>query len=120
MSDWPSPANDPLAVDGEPPKTPSDGDLPPAQAQPGGWQYVGLAALALLLAGLIASRFIGLDQSPPGFYVDEAAIAAQVMCLRSTGGDAQENPGRCSPRSWAAARRHPHPLPGRRLDGTFW
>lgn len=92
MSDWPSPANDPLAVDGEPPKTPSDGDLPPAQAQPGGWRHVGLAALALLLAGLIASRFIGLDHSPPGFYVDEAAIAAQVMCLRSTGGDAQGKP----------------------------
>lgn len=30
-------------------------------------------------------RFVGLNSSPPGFYVDEAAIAAQVLCVRDGG-----------------------------------
>lgn len=36
-----------------------------------------------------AIRFVGLEHSPPGFYIDEAAIAAQVICIRQTGMDAQ-------------------------------
>lgn len=47
----------------------------------------GLGVLWLaVLAG--ASRLIGLETSPPGFYIDEAAIAAQVNCIRETGTDA--------------------------------
>ena len=48
--------------------------------------------LGALLALLIVARFTGLDRAPPGFYVDEAAIAAQVICLRTTGADADGNP----------------------------
>ena len=32
-------------------------------------------------------RFLGLDFSPPGFYVDEAVGAAQVLCIKQTGAD---------------------------------
>lgn len=49
-------------------------------------------ALGALLALLIVARFHGPDRAPPGFYVDEAAIAAQVICLRTTGADADGNP----------------------------
>jgi len=48
--------------------------------------------LGALLALLIVARFTGLDRAPPGFDVDEAAIAAQVICLRTTGADADGNP----------------------------
>lgn len=30
------------------------------------------------------ARFVGLESSPPGFYVDEAAISAQVICARQS------------------------------------
>ena len=39
----------------------------------------------LILLNLI--RFIGLSFSPPGFYMDEAAGATQVICLSETGFD---------------------------------
>jgi dolichyl-phosphate-mannose-protein mannosyltransferase len=45
-------------------------------------KLVGAVALA---AG--ALRFVALDVSPPGFYIDEAAIAAQVICVRQSGKD---------------------------------
>src|SRR5690242_10750610 len=30
-------------------------------------------------------RFVGVDRAPPGFYVDEAAVSAQVFCLAQGG-----------------------------------
>lgn len=44
------------------------------------------AALLFVLA-LQVLRFYGVDQSPPGFYVDEAVGSAQVLCIRETGSD---------------------------------
>jgi hypothetical protein len=41
-------------------------------------------AIAVTACG---ARFIGLERAPPGFYVDEAAISAQVICVRDTGSD---------------------------------
>jgi hypothetical protein len=32
-------------------------------------------------------RFLFLHSSPPGFYIDEAAISAQVICLKQSGAD---------------------------------
>lgn len=40
----------------------------------------------ILFLSLIGVRFIGLDYSPPGFYLDEAAGATQVICLQQQGG----------------------------------
>lgn len=40
-----------------------------------------------LIILLNLTRFIGLNHSPPGFYVDEAAGAAQVLCISQTGAD---------------------------------
>jgi hypothetical protein len=43
-----------------------------------------------VLGGLLflnCIRLIGLESAPPGFYVDEAAGAAQVLCLKETGAD---------------------------------
>ena len=40
--------------------------------------------LLLLLNSL---KFIGLENSPPGFYIDEVAGAVQALCLRETGRD---------------------------------
>ncbi|MES2963057.1 MAG: glycosyltransferase family 39 protein [Bdellovibrionota bacterium] len=45
------------------------------------------ASIAALVVTMCALRFVALDVSPPGFYVDEAAIAAQVLCLRDSGHD---------------------------------
>ena len=44
---------------------------------------------ALLAVAIVATllRFFGLETSPPGFFVDEAAISAQVMCVRQSGHD---------------------------------
>lgn len=38
-----------------------------------------------LLAVATGLRFVNLEQSPPGFYIDEAAISAQVICVRESG-----------------------------------
>lgn len=40
-----------------------------------------------LVAFGVLFRFVALETSPPGFYVDEAAISAQVICLRQSGAD---------------------------------
>ena len=34
------------------------------------------------------ARFIGLEDSPPGFYIDESTGAAQILCLSQSGKDA--------------------------------
>ena len=43
--------------------------------------------MIFLVLILNALRFVGLSISPPGFYVDEAAGATQVLCLEQTGHD---------------------------------
>lgn len=47
-----------------------------------GRQQAVLVAIVLLMG---AVRFFGIETAPPGFYVDEAAGAANVLCLRQTG-----------------------------------
>jgi hypothetical protein len=37
-------------------------------------------------------RFIGLEASPPGFFIDEARPAVHAMCLAETGKDAEGKP----------------------------
>jgi 4-amino-4-deoxy-L-arabinose transferase-like glycosyltransferase len=46
------------------------------------WQRI--AALALIAVACVG-RFLFLETSPPGFFADEAAGAAHVMCLQRTG-----------------------------------
>lgn len=41
-------------------------------------------SLIFLIIFLNAWRFIGLEISPPGFYLDEAAGATQIICLKET------------------------------------
>jgi hypothetical protein len=51
--------------------------------------------LAILIAAVIvmgAVRFVGVEISPPGFYVDEAAAAANALCLKQTGMGELGNP----------------------------
>lgn len=45
--------------------------------------------IVIILITFVATtlRLVALEKSPPGFYVDEAAIAAQVICLRQSGHD---------------------------------
>jgi hypothetical protein len=45
-----------------------------------------LVCLALILLAC-GARFVALDMAPPGFFFDEAGIAAQVICVRNTGFD---------------------------------
>ncbi len=40
--------------------------------------------IAVILIGSVA-RFVGLETSPPAFYVDEAAVAINMICLSQTG-----------------------------------
>lgn len=44
-------------------------------------------AILMLITAMTLLRFVGLEKSPPGFYLDEAAISAQVTCLRQSGHD---------------------------------
>lgn len=54
-----------------------------ARLRSAGW------AIALVVIGsMTIVRFIGLETAPPGFYNDEAHIAAHVICLSRTGHDA--------------------------------
>lgn len=46
---------------------------------------------SLLLISLIALRGYSLDQAPQGFYLDEAAIAAQSICIAETGRAADQS-----------------------------
>lgn len=43
--------------------------------------------LGLLIAVLLAGRFSALGSTPNGFYLDEAAIATQVLCVAETHAD---------------------------------
>lgn len=43
--------------------------------------------MVYLIILLNIARFIGLEYSPPGFYMDEAAGATQVICIAQTGFD---------------------------------
>ncbi len=45
-------------------------------------QFVLLVAIIALMVGL---RFVALDSIPPGFFVDEAAAATNVLCFKQTG-----------------------------------
>ncbi len=53
----------------------------------------GLKLAGVLLIVLVCSatltRFVSPAQIPPGFYVDEAAIGAQVICVRQSGENLQ-------------------------------
>lgn len=45
--------------------------------------------LILFIIGFMnMARFVGLEDSPPGFYVDESAGAAHILCLSQTAHDA--------------------------------
>ncbi len=44
--------------------------------------WISLAVLVVVASGL---RLFSVSQSPPGFYIDEAAISAQVICLKQSG-----------------------------------
>jgi len=46
-----------------------------------------LALCAAIVVVACCARFVGLEVAPPGFWVDEAAISTQVICLRDTGFD---------------------------------
>ncbi len=44
-----------------------------------------LAMLIVVATVMVAVRFFGFETSPPGFFVDEAAAAANALCLKQTG-----------------------------------
>ncbi len=51
-----------------------------------------LYIIALVTILMTTLRFIELDKSPPGFYVDESAIASHVICLQQSGHDNLDKP----------------------------
>jgi len=51
------------------------------------WSHKLSFCIFLIIAWAVI-RFVGLEQSPPGFYADEARGAAHVMCLQEWGHDA--------------------------------
>ncbi|MBS1958877.1 MAG: glycosyltransferase family 39 protein [Bdellovibrionales bacterium] len=56
-----------------------------ARKYAGGYVF---ATITFLFAFIIQFlRFYSIDTAPPGFYVDEATGAAEVMCLKQTGHD---------------------------------
>ncbi|MGE0269207.1 MAG: ArnT family glycosyltransferase [Candidatus Omnitrophota bacterium] len=48
--------------------------------------------ILLIVIAVNVIRFIGLEQSPPGFHVDELSGAVTVQCLSQEGIDALDNP----------------------------
>ncbi|MGQ0801431.1 MAG: glycosyltransferase family 39 protein [Pseudomarimonas sp.] len=59
-------------------------DATPAQTPR--WPRFALIALTIFAA---LARLFGVSRSPPGFYVDEAAIGAQVLCVAQSGANLQ-------------------------------
>lgn len=51
-------------------------------------QKTHIALISLVIALMVVARFIGLEDSPPGFYIDESAAASHILCLSETGKDA--------------------------------
>ena len=51
-----------------------------------------LAAILIVILLMNVVRFLGLDNSPPGFHVDELSGAVTVQCLEQEGIDALDNP----------------------------
>lgn len=54
-------------------------------------------SLGLCVLALVGLRFHALDRAPRGFYLDEAAIAAQAMCVAETGRSADGSFGLFAP-----------------------
>lgn len=48
-------------------------------------QKAAWAIILLLIGGYSIIRFVGPEQSPPGFYADEAVVAAESIALLQTG-----------------------------------
>ena len=48
--------------------------------------------IIVLIAVMNIVRFMNLEDSPPGFYIDEAATATSIQCLAEEGTDALGNP----------------------------
>lgn len=51
--------------------------------------YLAGSLLLLALAAAVVVRFAALERAPAGFYIDEAAIAAQALCIAHSGHSAQ-------------------------------
>ncbi len=56
-----------------------------------------IASLGFCALVLVALRFFALERAPPGFYLDEAAIAAQAMCVAETWRSADGSIGMFAP-----------------------
>lgn len=63
----------------------------PADVPVARWSRRWLLLLAVVCLALLLPRFWQLAAVPDGFYIDEAAIAAQVLCLAREGTDAEGN-----------------------------
>lgn len=76
--------------------------IPPMPEQPGAddavdtrterWAWGWLVLLFAVVLALLLPRFWRLGAVPDGFYIDEAAIAAQALCIAREGADAQGHP----------------------------
>ncbi len=73
------------------PESASASPAPPEMAS-NRWGWAWWVLLAGLVMALLLPRFWRLDAVPDGFYIDEAAIAAQVLCMARDGTDAQGHP----------------------------
>lgn len=54
-----------------------------------GLQKAAWASILLLIGVYSIIRFVGLEKSPPGFYADEAVVAAEAIALAQTGFNSQ-------------------------------
>ena len=78
------------------------------------WRF----ALVIIVMNLI--RLIGLEASPPGFYVDEAVGAGHVVCMHQTGADLWGNSFPLFSRAWGVGYTTPTYLYGEYLwTGLF-
>lgn len=78
--------HDPLSV------TPVSTATDDRRERPPRWSRSWLLLLGLASLALLLPRFWQLAAVPDGFYIDEAAIAAQVLCLAQDGTDARGQP----------------------------
>ena len=68
---------------------------------------ISTVILCIVFLLLFATRFIALEYSPPGFFVDEAGSAAHIVCLKDTAKNCRGESWTLYSTTWGVGRMGP-------------